>query len=417
MKNGAWATVRIGDLGTVITGRTPSSSRPECFGDKYPFITPVDMHDRRLATTTERYLSDEGATVLKRNLLPANSVAVSCIGWQMGKSILTARPSFTNQQLNAVIPNERVDPAFLYYHLTTRRTGLFSLGSATGVRTPILNKSAFSNLTLELPPLATQQKIAGVLGAYDELIENNRRRIEILEEMARRLYREWFVQFRFPGHARVPLTDSPLGKIPKGWEPHSLGELAVQERRGIQPDKIAPGTPYFGLEHLPRRSIALGEWGTADEVQSTKFVFHRGEILFGKIRPYFHKVGVAPVEGVCSSDAIVIRPTKDESFGPVLCCVSSDEFVEHATKTSNGTKMPRANWDVLVKYPLVLPPCALRERFNAAIRDTVDSMHNLIFRTRNLHKTRDLLLPRLISGELDVSELPIEVEETPRDGE
>ncbi len=105
MQNFAPSKLKISDLGRIVTGRTPPSSKPECFGDKYPFITPGDMHDRKNASTTERYLSEDGAQLLKRNVLPAGSVAVSCIGWQMGKSIKVTRPSFSNQQLNTIIPN------------------------------------------------------------------------------------------------------------------------------------------------------------------------------------------------------------------------------------------------------------------------------------------------------------------------
>jgi len=148
--------------------------------------------------------------------------------------------------------------------------------------------------------------------------------------------------------------------------------------------------------------------GAAIDVQSTKLFFRKGQILFGKIRPYFHKVGVAPLDGVCSTDAIVISPRSNDTFGLVLCCVSSDEFVRHATQTSQGTKMPRANWGVLTRYPLLVPPTALRFRFDGMVRDTVDEICNLTFQTRNLRRTRDLLLPRLVSGEVDVERLRID---------
>ncbi|MDA0834867.1 MAG: restriction endonuclease subunit S [Planctomycetota bacterium] len=406
--NNKWRHKRIGDLGRIVTGKTPSSSRPKCFGDEYPFVTPTDMHDKRYASVTERFLSQEGAESQKTLLIPAGAVCVSCIGWQMGKAIVTSRPSFTNQQLHSIIPSSDVNPLFLYYSLSTRREEFLSLGSAGGVRTPIINKSVFSDLKVLMADLSLQHKIAGVLSAYDDLIENNTRRIAILEEMAQAIYREWFVNFRFPGHDKVKLITSPLGKIPEGWKPLRLGDMAKEVRRGVDPSQVAPDTPYIGLEHLPRRSITLGEWGKAADVQSTKLAFRKGEILFGKIRPYFHKVGVAPVDGVCSSDAIVIVPTSASAFGPVVCCVSSDDFVRHATQTSQGTKMPRANWDVLVKYPLPIPPDDLLNHFNETISDVVGTLRLLMMKNRNLRATRDLLLPKLINGQLDVEELDIE---------
>jgi type I restriction enzyme S subunit len=186
-----------------------------------------------------------------------------------------------------------------------------------------------------------------------------------------------------------------------------LGKLADQVRDGVDPGSVANDTPYFGLEHLPRRSITLSDWGYASEVQSTKLLFRKGDILLGKIRPYFHKVGVAPLNGVCSSDAIVIRLRAAKWFGLVVGCTSGVEFVEHATATSQGTKMPRANWDVLVNYLIPVPPQQLLEPFNGFMQDTVTELHNFVFKNRNLRRTRDLLLPKLISGELDVSNLDI----------
>jgi len=273
--------------------------------------------------------------------------------------------------------------------------------------------ATFRNLTrgdLESFPIpwpSSRRKIAAVLSAYDDLIENNTRRIAVLEEMAQLLYREWFVHFRFPGHEQVAIVDSPLGPIPAGWEARQLGNIAEEVRRSVEPEKVDPKTPYLGLAHLPQKSIALSDWDTAKEAGSTKLAFQKGEILFGKIRPYLHKVVVAPVAGICSTDTVVIVPRSPEYFALVLTCVSSGEFVEYATQTSQGTKMPRADWKVLVKYPIVLPPQPMLSRYNQSVEDIVAQIQNMIFRNRNLRRTRDLLLPRLISGEVDVSELKI----------
>ena len=252
----------------------------------------------------------------------------------------------------------------------------------------------------------TQRRIASVLSAYDDLIENNTRRIAILEEMARLIYQEWFVHFRFPGHEKVKMVESELGPIPEGWEATRLEDLAIDIRDSVEPSEVPTDTPYVGLEHIPRRSITLKEWGMADAVASMKLRFRPNHILFGKIRPYFHKVSIAPISGICSSDVIVIQAKKSEWLMLVLACVSHDEFVEHATQTSNGTKMPRANWNVLLKYPLPLPPVALLEKFNAIMENFILLARNLMLKNQNLRTQRDLLLPKLISGEIDVSDIP-----------
>lgn len=303
----------------------------------------------------------------------------------------------------------RVDPdkadnkfvlyAFQAHHLQSQIKALGSGSTVEHMRVPDAKK-----LRVLLPPLPAQRRIASILSAYDDLIENNTRRIAVLEEMARRLYEEWFVKFRFPGHEEIGFE----GGVPEGWEMKRLGELVHDVRDSVHPSQVPEDTPYVGLEHIPRRSITLREWSTADTVGSNKLRFQRGDILFGKIRPYFHKVCVAPMGGICSSDTIVLRPVDEGGFPVALCCSSSDAFVDHATQTSNGTKMPRANWKVLQDYPVAVPPDELLGVFNRVIRDVVAQTRSLMLKNANLRAQRDLLLPKLISGQIDVSgvELP-----------
>ncbi len=281
------------------------------------------------------------------------------------------------------------------------------LARSTGTTVLGIKQSELRQVGIPLYPLPVQRKIAAVLSAYDDLLVNNSRRIQILEEMAQALYREWFVHFRFPGHEQSKMVETAMGLFPEGWEMKKLGDVACEVRRSININQIDPETPYVGLEHIPRRSIALHEWGKAKEVQSTKLRFDKGDILFGKIRPYFHKVSVAPIAGVCSSDAIVIKAKQPEYYAVTLCCVTSDDFVREATQTSQGTKMPRANWDVLTKFPLAMPPMPLLSRFDGIIIKAVGQVENLTMKNRNLRQTRDLLLPKLISGEVAVADLEI----------
>ena len=202
------------------------------------------------------------------------------------------------------------------------------------------------------------------------------------------------------------MIESEFGLIPEEWKCAELGDLAIETRLSVEPSSIDPTSPYVGLEHIPRRTIALSDWGQASDVQSSKLRFNAGDILFGKIRPYFHKVAVAPLAGVASSDAIVISAKAAHYFPLVLSTVSSDTFIRHASQTSNGTKMPRANWNVLVQYRLLIPEDSLLSQFNSLIKNVVASVRNLVFKNRNLRAQRDLLLPKLISGEIDVSTFP-----------
>ena len=254
-----------------------------------------------------------------------------------------------------------------------------------------------------VPPLQVQRRIAGILSAYDELIENSQRRIRILEEMARSLYREWFVHFRFPGHEKLPLVASPLGEIPQGWEVKRVGDIAEDIRRNVPKGKLEEPKHYVGLEHIPRRSLALDAWEAATELGSNKLEFKKGEVLFGKIRPYFHKVSVAPFDGLCSADTIVIRSRLPEHYACVVACVSSDAFVAEASATANGAKMPRANWDVMEKYQVVIPNGKAAEKFSVLFTDIIEQQQVLIFQIKNLGRTRDLLLPRLLSGQVELN--------------
>lgn len=217
--------VRIRDLGRVVTGKTPPSSQPELFGDLYPFLTPTDIDGFARYIEPARFLSPEGGDYQYQLMLPERAVCVVCIGATIGKVCMTGRPSFTNQQINSVVVNENEhDPFFVYHLLTTLRDELKS--NAGGAATPIINKTAFSEIEISVPPLSVQRRVAGILSDYDELIENNQRRIRILEEMARALYREWFVHFRFPGYEKLPRVASSLGDIPKGWTVRKLGDIA-----------------------------------------------------------------------------------------------------------------------------------------------------------------------------------------------
>ncbi len=287
------------------------------------------------------------------------------------------------------------NPRFVYYFLQTLDFKRFDVGSSN----PTLNRNHIHDLDVAIPPLPEQNRIAEYLCAYDDLIENNRRRMALLEESARLLYQEWFIHLHFPGHEHARITDG----LPEGWQQKALGDLCEDIRDSVSPEELDPGTPYIGLEHMPRRSISLGEWGTADQVSSSKNQFRAGDILFGKIRPYFHKVGVAFVDGVASSDAIVIKPKGDALHSLVLMTMSSDAFIAVTAKQmKEGSKMPRADWKQMQQYKVLQPPSSLLDEFNRQISPIVEQLQTLTFTNQKLRSARDLLLPRLMSGEITV---------------
>jgi type I restriction enzyme S subunit len=285
------------------------------------------------------------------------------------------------------------------FYITALLNSLNIAGFITGVAQPKLSQQNLKQIKVSIPSYEAQRRIADILSAYDDLIENNRRRMALLEEEARHLYREWFIRRHFPGHEHIPITNG----VPEGWERKTLGDLCTDVRETASPDQLEPDMPYIGLEHMPRRSISLSEWGRSEEVTSTKHRFRAGEILFGRIRPYFHKVGIAFVDGVASSDAIVIRPWAEELGCMVLMAVSSDPFVASTAQSMRaGSKMPRADWKLMKQYPIPLPPHGLLNEFNGAVRSIIQQLKILTFQNQKLRTARDLLLPRLMSGEIAV---------------
>jgi type I restriction enzyme S subunit len=204
---------------------------------------------------------------------------------------------------------------------------------------------------------------------------------------------------------------SELGEIPSGWRVGTLGQVAQTIRRQIQPEAMHESLNYIGLEHIPKRCLSLSDWGTAQGLESAKSCFSAGDILFGKLRPYFHKVIVAPMDGVCSTDILVCGPVSPSFYGFVTMQLFSDSLVAYADRLSNGAKMPRVNWKDLAAYEVVIPSEALAESYSITIQPLLDQMALNTFEAKTLADLRDTLLPRLISGQLRLPEAEEQVAE------
>ena len=267
--------------------------------------------------------------------------------------------------------------------------------TVSNLRIPVLEA-----LQIPMRSLKEQRAIAHILGTLDDRIEINRRMNETLETMARSLFNSWFVNL--DGVPAENMQESELGLIPKGWRIGRFGDVAENPRRSVKPEEIEGATPYIALEHMPKRCVALATWGVADGLESHKYKFKRGEILFGKLRPYFHKVGIAPIDGVCSTDIVVIAPKSPAWFSYLLAHSSSDEFVEFTNAGSTGTKMPRTSWPEMSRYAVALPPEAIAVAFDQKIRPMADKIISNIHESKALAQLRDTLLPKLISGEVRI---------------
>ncbi len=346
-------------------------------GENYPFVDMAAVNpDSRSAYQSEvRPFKGSGSRFQHGDTLMAR--ITPCL--ENGKIARYSAPEGTKEghgSTEFIVIRGRdgvTDNDFAYYLTQWEEVRNYAIVQMTGTsgrqRVPA---ESLNHLVVPIPPLEEQKAIAHVLGTLDDKIELNRRMNRTLEEMARAIFQDWFVDFG-PTQAKIEgrepylppelwdlfpdeLTDSELGEIPDGWEEGELGRVATFPVRTVKPQEIPIETAYIGLEHMPRKSVALYEWETAKKVTSNKLSFHKGEFLFGKLRPYFHKVGIAPTDGICSTDIVVVAPKTISWSSFVILCISTEEFVAYTDQTSNGTRMPRTNWKTMEHYEICLPP-------------------------------------------------------------
>lgn len=347
------------------------------------FLSANNVTKQGFSFSNKVYISAEKDRQLRKGKLKRGDIVLTTRGTLGNVGYYSAEIPYDDLRINSgmviIRANaERILPSYLYCFLRSQKFQDQVNGLRSGVAQPQIPIRDLKAVKITIPPLPTQKHIADILSAYDDLIENNRRRVEILEKSARLIFKERFGEEDTTG---------------------VLADICEEIRRAVKPSDVAVDTPYIGLEHMPRRSISLCQWEGAGKVTSTKHGFNEGEILFGKIRPYFHKVGLAFVDGVASSDAIVIRPLKAELRNYVLLTVSSDDFVAAASQgMKEGSKMPRADWGLLLKYPVPIPAEKTLANFNQLIEPIMQQLKALCFTNRKLAEARDVLLPKLMRG-------------------
>lgn len=293
---------------------------------------------------------------------PENTIVIGRVGAYCGSVAFAKEESWvTDNAIKGSLHDTDDDPRFWYYKLSSMNLRHFSHGTSH----PLINQSILNNLEVRVPPREERIRIAEILGSMDDKIEANSRLLDSLDELIRLEY----------------LSSSDSSEL-------KISDVATEVKDGVSPAEIADNEVYVGLEHLPRRNIWLREWGKGEDVTSNKSRFKQGDILFGKLRPYFHKVVVAPVDGICSTDIIVVRP-KPGFEALTLQALSSDEVVAHATNASNGTRMPRTKWADLKDLDVRSATEVLEPSYT-------DYAVSLILENQSLSATRDLLIRHLI---------------------
>ena len=376
----SYFTVKLKDLSLIKTGKLDSNEAVS--GGTYPFFT-CDPNTLRI----NNWAYDTEAVLLAGNNASGNYTAK----YYNGKF-----NAYQRVYIIETADRSRLNTRYLCYAMNQQLQLLKTMSS--GSTTKFLTLGMLHGLDIPLPAIADQDKIVSVLSVYDDLIENNQKQIKLLEEAAQRLYKEWFVDLRFSGHENVKIVDG----VPEGWKKVFLGGICTLKKDAVPAGRISTGTPYIGLEHMPRVDFCLSSWGSADDVISNKFRYAEDDIIFGKIRPYFHKVGFALNNGVVSTDSFVMK-ANDGIWGLLLMTVFDRAFVDYTYQTcKEGSKMPRADWNQMEKYPVLIPSEKIRQDFEKFIWNITRQVKTLALQNHALTEARDQLLPKLMSGEIEV---------------
>lgn len=405
-----WSTEKIGKIADLCLGKMLDKNKNK--GDYQPYLANLNVRWGAFDLTNLQQMRFE-AKEEERYGLKYGDIVV-CEGGEPGRCAIWKEqlPRMKFQKaLHRIRTHSDLDPFFLYYWLSDAgKSG--KLGQLyTGATIKHLTGINLANIEVNYPEHKTQKKISSALSNYDDLIENNNRRIAILEEMAQRLYREWFVHFRYPGYERIPTVESKFGMIPEGWSIVCLSDIADNVKKTVKKSDRTQYKYYLPIDCLPRKSLCLKEAKSIDKAESSLIEFMKNDIVMGAMRAYFHKVIYAPFSGITRSTCFVIRAKDAEHNAFVLLTVFQENAIEHASTTSVGSTMPYAVWDSFSQYRIPLPPKPLVDKFCQLVNPMLSKISALTFQNWNLCKSRDLLLPRLISGDIDVSNIDIPVED------
>jgi type I restriction enzyme S subunit len=395
-------TRKLGELVTFKTGKLDSNAAVP--NGNYPFFT---CSQETLRTNTFSF--DTECVLLAGN----NANGIFPLKYFQGK--------FDAYQRTYVVrprDTEELTTKFLYYALRLKLDEFRSF--STGAATKFLTLTILNDTEIQAPPLPIQRRIAGILSAYDELIENSQRRIKILESMARALYREWFVHFRFPGHESVPRVPSSLGEIPQGWEASTLGAYLSSLESGKRPKggirEVEDGVPSIGAENIN----GIGKHDFTGEKFIPRAFFQ--EMRKGIVRD--RDVAIYK-DGAYIGKSSYFR----DGFPHLECCVNEHVFLLRASgvrlrqnalylwlqepdtvqtirsKNANAAQ-PGINQQTVGGLELTLPDSQTAEQFDQLVDPLLAEVINLAKKIQNLRRTRDLLLPRLLSGQIDVEAIP-----------
>lgn len=394
-----------------------------------PMVRVTDVKYGYLSVDNCLRVSEDTFEEFSRRYKPKpGDIVITRVG-SYGNTALVNNTKFCLGQNTAAIIPKTINNRYLYAALNSPQVKAEIDSQVVGSTQKTLSLARIKALKIPRHPHQSEENIANLIGSLDDRITLLRETNKTLESIAQAFFKSWFVDFnpvRAKMEGRQPegmdeataelfpdsFEESELGLVPKGWSSTKLGEIAITRRNPIPVSKLNESVAYVGLEHIPRKELSLTGWGTAQGLESTKTEFVENDILFGKLRPYFHKVVLAPLNGVCSTDILVCKPKNSAFHAFIALHLFSDALVAYADRLSNGAKMPRVNWKDLADYQLVAPSESVATLFNLAIEPLFQRMRANVFQINTLADLRDTLLPRLISGQLRLPEAQEQFENT-----
>lgn len=314
----------------------------------------------------------------------------------------------------AIRANAETDSHFLFYALFRDDFFIHAMKGAKGTKMPRGDKAQIMEFKIPVFDLKTQQSIAAVLSALDKKIALNKQINARLEQMAKTLYDYWFVQFDFPDANGKPYKSSGgemvfdetlKRKIPKGWKVKSLKDVLVNRSDNIKSEDLTSNMPYTPIDSLPMRKMTFSDFQKIENARTSLIRYSFNDILIGAMRVYFHRVCIAPFDGITRSTTIVLKPKKQNHLPFLYQLCNEEKTINFASKVSIGTQQPYVNWvNGLAEYKFAMPNLELIERYSIKIMPLIKSV--IIREKQNHHLTqlRDFLLPMLMNGQVSVAE-------------
>ncbi|MFG1691359.1 restriction endonuclease subunit S [Gemmatimonadota bacterium] len=415
----AWPAVKLEALCRRITVGHVGPMANEYVESGVPFLRSQNVQPFRISDQNLKYIGPEFHDKLVKSSLSPGDVVVVRTGYPGTACVIPVSiPECNCADLVIIRPGEDLNPYFLAAFFNSAIGRARVGGSLVGVAQQHFNITAARNLMVQFPSRVEQDRIASILSAYDDLIENNLRRIQVLEEMAQALYREWFVEFRFPGHGGVVTKDSDLGPIPEDWSLATLGDLSSMMRSGSTPKRKEPlywqdGVyPWYKTKELHDHHLFDAEEMISElAIAKGARLFDPGTILMAIYgSPTVGRLGILTRRASCNQAALAMVPQVKLVTASFLFHLLWSKR-KYFNSIAQGAAQQNISKQKVQDTVCVLPDRGLIEEFDSLCSPTLGLRRALEDQVRNLRRQRDLLLPRLISGELDVSELDIDVVE------